>query len=109
MVKIFHPHGRAGPNFRSSYVFVERDEYLQTVIDRIKSRQFMVIHGYRGTGKSSLCMSLAAACTEEQLIPLYLDFTNVNLSATPDKFWLGMIRGVPGSGARGIRPVRGLS
>ncbi len=49
-----------------------------------------IVHGSRGTGKSSVALSLAEAFKNDYLV-LSLDFSEVPVDATHDEFWLNMI------------------
>jgi energy-coupling factor transporter ATP-binding protein EcfA2 len=88
--KTFHPNGAAGVHFREKYAFAERDEYVRRVKGWMEEGKLAIVHGFRGTGKSSVAVSLKLACKSSYL-PLYLDFSDIVIGNPSNVFWLDMI------------------
>jgi hypothetical protein len=97
-------NGTVHPRDRLTHVYVERPDLLSALVSAAKGEYkpfgreermppYFLLHGFRGTGKSSTLLDLAQALRKDKWIVAVLDYSEVPLGSdtTGDKYWLSVV------------------
>jgi Cdc6-like AAA superfamily ATPase len=88
---MFEPNGAVTSKFRKFCVYAERHKLIDEIyVKAITTKSSVVVHGFRGTGKSSTMLDLEKRFSKDFTCVL-LDFANVNLNRSSDKYWTDLI------------------